>query len=102
MTEVGMARGGLSEAAPLVFLVLSALLLLLPPPFVAVDDLPFALDVDDVDGWLSRTSSSTRRRSAGKVVTSPERRRFRAWFCTAVGQLEELEFRAWRRASWIL
>lgn len=103
ITEVGMARGGLS-ALPLAFLLLSALLLLLLLlPFVAVEDLPLALDVDgDVEGWLSRTSSRTRRRSAGKVVTSPERRRSRAWFWTAVGQLEELELRAWRRASWIL
>lgn len=92
-----MARGSFSEEAPFVFLVS-------PLPFVVADDLPFALDVDDddVDGWPSRTSSRTRRRRAGKVVTSPERRRVRAWFWMAVGQLEELELRAWRRASWIL
>lgn len=88
-----MARGSFSEA-PFVFLVS-------PLPFVVAEDLPFALD-DDVDGWPSRTSSRTRRRRAGKVVTSPERRRVRAWFWMAVGQLEEFELRAWRRASWIL
>jgi hypothetical protein len=92
-----MARGSLSEAdelAPLVFL-------LSPLPFVVADDLPFALDVE-AGGWPSRTSSRTRLRRAGNVVTSPERRRAKAWFWMAVGQLEELELRAWRRASWIL
>lgn len=70
------------------------------PFVVAADDLPFALDVEG--GWPSRTSSRTRRRRAGYVVISPERRRARAWFWMVVGQLEELELRAWRRASWIL
>lgn len=97
ITDVGMARGDLSEAGvPLAFLVS-------PLPFVvAADDddgLPFALDVDE--GWPSRTSSRTRRRRAGYVVISPERRRARAWFWMVVGQLEEFELRAWRRASWI-
>lgn len=96
ITDVGMARGSLSEAGvPFVFLVS-------PLPFVvaAEDDLPFAPDVDE--GWPSRTSSRTRPRRAGYVVTSPERRRARAWFWMVVGQLEEFELRAWRRASWIL
>lgn len=39
-----MARGSFSdEEAPFVFLVS-------PLPFVVAEDLPFALDVDDVDG----------------------------------------------------
>lgn len=97
ITDVGMASGSLSEAGvPLAFLVS-------PLPFVvaaADDDLPFALEVEE--GWPSRTSSRTRRRRAGYVLTSPERSRARAWFWMVVGQLEELELRAWRRASWIL
>lgn len=64
-----------------------------------VEDFP--LELDDVgfraESW--RTSSRTRRRRAGNVVTSPERRSVRAWFWMMVGQLDEWELRAWRRAS---
>lgn len=44
-----------------------------------------------------RTSSRTRRRRAGKVVTSPERRRAMAWFSTVVGQLAGCAWRECRR-----
>lgn len=78
------------EEEPLAFAVES--------PLVAAG-LPFVLGLR-AESW--RTSSRTRRRSAGKVVTSPERRRARAWDWMVVGQLAESELRAWRRASWIL
>jgi hypothetical protein len=39
---------------------------------------------------------------AGKEVTSPERRRDRAWDWMAVGQFVGWAWRAWRRWSWIL
>jgi hypothetical protein len=75
-------------------------------PFAAAAPalLPFVVVVvplgEKVVSW--RTSSRTRRRRAGKEVTSPERRRERAWVCTAVGQLDLCECSAWRRLSWIL
>ena len=52
------------------------------------------------ESW--RTSSRTRLRRAGKVTTSPERRRDSACDWIVVGQFVECEFRACRRASCIL
>jgi hypothetical protein len=88
--------------ARLVFSAADALLGLVASPF-AVAELAFVpflpLAADDVS-W--RTSSSTRCMSAGNVVISPDRRSESAWFWIVVGQLLELAFREWRRASWIL
>lgn len=61
-------------------------------PFVAAEEVAEA-------SWMS---SRTRRSKAGKVRTSPDRRRVRAWDWIAVGQSAPLELRLWRRRSWIL
>ncbi len=107
MTDWGTARR--------VAVVIEEVPLVVSPPGGAgvpfVDFLPFTsaevpLVAEEPGGGARavscRTSSITRRRRAGKVVASPERRRDKAWFCTAVGQLVGCAFREWRRASWIL
>jgi hypothetical protein len=95
-TDCGTARDGRSSlAAPLAPFFLTPLTTA-PPPFSSVPlvVLPLAL----ADGAMAMT----RRTSAGKLVTSPERSRERAWAWTAVGQLEEWACRECRRLSWIL
>lgn len=71
------------------------------PLVVAPLDLPFAETEDEVvdEEEASRTSSMMRRNRSGNVVISPVLRSERAWLWTRVGQFEELELRAWRRAS---
>lgn len=67
-------------------------------PFVCF--LPFVVAEEVAEA--SCISSRTRRNKAGKVRTSPDRRRVRACDWIAVGQSAPLELRVWRRRSWIL
>lgn len=99
-TDSGMARLGVF--AVVVVVSLAAAAEDASPLVAVVEGLPLVLDETGLRAESWRTSSRTRRRRAGKVVTSPERRRARAWDWMAVGQLAESELRAWRRASWIL
>lgn len=76
-------------------------------PFVAEPSVPISpLDeVKEEEAAVAvscRTSWRTRLMRAGKVLTSPLRRRERAWSCMAVGQFELCESRLCRRRSWIL
>lgn len=98
ITACGTARlGAVVVAAGTLPLVVSAPLAsffpFTPPPLASPEG---ALAVS----W--RTSSKTRRRRAGKVLISPERRSARAWFWTVVGQLDEWACSECKRWSWIL
>jgi hypothetical protein len=95
-TEVGMAK--LDEGAPPAELPLSSPAdgVPLALDFLPLTSIPFAADPKGGPAAAAvscRTSSMTRRSRAGKEVISPERRRDRAWFCTAAGQLDEFAFR---------
>lgn len=95
-TACGTARFPLCSAPLAPFLFPASPFALPPsaPPFASPSDLRSSVSC--------RTSSMTRRSSAGKEEASPERRRERAWFSMFVGQLAESALRECRRRSWIL
>ncbi len=90
MTAWGMAKLG-RELLAVVPFVPSLFLPFTVPPFSSPEAPLTPLLVtpfeDGARAVSCRTSSITRRRSAGKEDTSPERRRARAWLWIVVGQL---------------
>lgn len=97
-----------SVVALLALLVVELLLLLLLVVVVVV--VPLLLLVPVVPAASAartvavscRTSSRTRRISAGNVLASPVRRSVSACVCTAEGQFDGCASRLWRSCSWIL
>lgn len=101
MVVVVLVLAPLVLVLPLVEVVLLLLLLLLL--LVLELELVVVLVVPSLAAAVScRTSSRTRRTSAGNVVTSPLRRSASACDCTADGQLEGCALSECRKCSWIL